>query len=117
MCKQCHLAPCLGRSDEHVECQIGDSEFARNLGGGIVLLIAIEVERGGLCDAGGIRYAEDLEVVVLIEPVACNGFAEPELDVAVEFEYSVSRQRFAEQHGRTRIFRTADDGRCLGYKS
>ena len=91
MCKENHLASFLGGFDEHVDGKIGDGQLTRSLAGGVVVGLAVEIERGGLRDTGGIGHTEYLEVVILVEPVAGNRFAKPQLDIPVKFEDAVSR--------------------------
>ncbi len=78
MGKENHLAVFFRGFNEHVDSEVSDSQLTRSLAGRVVVGLAVEIERGGLRDTGGIGHAEYLEVIILIEPVACNGFAEPQ---------------------------------------
>ena len=91
MCKEDHLAVLFRGFNEHVDGKIGDGQLARSLAGGVVVGLAVEIERGGLRDTGGIGHTEYLEVVILVKPVAGDRFTEAQLDIPVKFEDAVSR--------------------------
>ena len=112
--EQCHLAPFGSRLDQHVDSQVGDSQFAFSLRVSVVIGLSVEVWRGTLRYTRGIGYAQHLEVVVFVEPVACYRLGEPQGYIVLQRKDTVGRCSLAEQDRRTGIFDTADDGRSLG---
>ena len=111
--EECHLASLDGRLDEHVYTQVGERQFALCFRAGIMTALSIEIERGGLRDTRVVGYAEDLEVIVLVQPITGDGFAKAHRYIVLERQDTVGGTCLAEQYGRTGVFRTADDRRSL----
>ena len=78
---------------------------------------AVEIERSGLRDSRRVGHAQDLEVVIFIQPVACYRFGEAQGDIILNGQNAVGGLRLAKQHRRTGIFRSADDRRRFGHES
>ena len=116
MSKEHHVTALVGRTYHHIDSQVGDSQFAA--GGGLqeLVVVAAQIERCGLSDTRRIRHATQLEMVVLIKPVAGYGFTEAERDIVLQSEYPVGGLCFAEKHRRTRVFDTTHHRRRLAHK-
>ena len=115
--KEGHLPMGLSGFDEHIDGQVGDGQFTQGLAGRVVSVVAVEIERGGLRDTGSIGDAKNLEVIILVEPVTGYRFAEPQFDIVLQRQDAVGWQCLTEQHRRTGVLDTADDGRSLGDKA
>ena len=111
MGEESHLAILGGRFDEHVDTEVRNGQFTFDLGAGIMSVLAVEIERGCLRDAGGIGHTEYLEVVILIEPVTGNRFGEAHGDIILERQDAVGGACLAEEYRRAGVLRTANDGR------
>ena len=112
-----HLAVFLRRFDEHIDGEIGDRQFTFGFRISEMTCLAVEIGRSGLRDTRRVGHAEDLEVIVLIEPVAGYRLRETEGYIVLQRKDTVGRVRLAEQDRRTGIFDTADDRRFLGHKA
>ena len=78
-----HLLTVRYGSDEQIQRQVGDRQLAWRSRLCIVSGDTIEIEGGRLRDSRSVSHAEDLEVIIFVQPVACNGFGEAQGDVVL----------------------------------
>ena len=71
------------------------------------------MQRGAGRDTGLVGDACEIEIIVGIEIIAGDGFAEPQLEIIAYPEHAVDRLGLPEHAGRTGILDSADDRRCL----
>ena len=107
----------VGGAYQHIQRERLARKRTADFGMGIGVGRAVEVDGRAGGDAGLVGDALELEVVVLVQVVAGDGFREAELQVIADAEDGVGGFRLAEQDGRTGVLHTADDGRSLAYKA
>ena len=73
------------------------------------------MERCAGGDAGLVGHTKQAEVVVFVEVVAGDRFAETQLEMIAHRQDAVHRFGIAEEHRHAGVLDAADDGRCLVY--
>ena len=100
-----------GRTDHHVDGEGFVGEVTFRLGGS--RSVAIEMQGGSRRHTRLVGDARYLEVVVLVQVVARDGFVEAQLEVVAHAKDAVGRFGFAEDNRRAGVLGAADDGRGL----
>ena len=108
--KERHGGIGIGRFNHHVDGEGVITETAVHRRCGVGLLRSVEVRRSVGGGTGLVSYSHQLEVVVLVQPVAGYRFRESEIEMFADTQNAIGGFGVTEDDGRARIFHAADDG-------
>ena len=96
--------------NHHVDGERVSTEAAVDRRCGVGLLRSIEVRRGIGGGAGLVGDTHQLEVIVLVQPIACDRLRESEIEMFADTQNTIGGFGVTEHYGRACIFHAADDG-------